>query len=181
MHGRMVLLLAMAGSLSPHAAAACETLDGTLVESPLETRRPVRGETAVLTSGFGIRFNPLLNERRLHAGVDWAAPLGTRVVAAGAGRVVSTTVSVELGNSVLIDHGTGWQTVYAHLASFDVRDGDCVTFGTDIGKVGSTGRTSGPVLHFEVRRNGQPIDPMFLPSRNPAGDVEGKQPTRRER
>jgi murein DD-endopeptidase MepM/ murein hydrolase activator NlpD len=118
-----------------------------------------------LTSGFGVRFNPLLNERRLHSGIDWAAPAGTQVIAASVGRVVSATVSDELGNTVLIDHGAGWQTLYGHLASFDVRDGDCVKFGTDIGKVGATGRAYGPVLHFEVRRDGQPIDPMSLKAR----------------
>ena len=162
MHGRIASLAAMTWLLSGHAAAACEMIDGAMLESPLETRRPVRGENVRLTSGFGVRFNPLLNERRLHAGIDWAAPAGTQVIAASVGRVVSTTVSDELGNTVLIAHGGGWETLYGHLASFNVRYGDCVKFGTDIGRVGSTGRASGPALHFEVRRNGQPIDPLSL-------------------
>ena len=162
MHGRIASLVAIAWLVSGHATAACEMIDGTVLEPRLETRRPVRGENVHLTSGFGLRITPLLNERRLHSGIDWAAPAGTQVIAAGVGRVVSTTVSDELGNTVLIAHGGGWETLYGHLASFDVRDGDCVKFGTDIGRLGSTGRARGPVLHFEVRRNGQPIDPLSL-------------------
>jgi murein DD-endopeptidase MepM/ murein hydrolase activator NlpD len=87
------------------------------------------------------------------------------VIAAAAGRVVSTTASAELGNTVLIDHGAGWQTLYGYLGGFDVREGDCVAFGTVIGKVGSTGLAVGPSLHFEVRRDGHPINPMSVPVR----------------
>lgn len=170
----MILLVAVTWVLPLCAAEACETLDGTVVESPLETRRPVRGENVRLTSGFGIRFDPLLNERRLHAGIDWAAPHGTQVIAASAGRVVSTAVSDELGNTVLIDHGAGWQTLYAHLSAFDVRKGDCVTFRTVIGKVGSTGRAAGPALHFEVHRDGKPIDPLSEAVRVVTPAAEGK-------
>jgi murein DD-endopeptidase MepM/ murein hydrolase activator NlpD len=73
-------------------------------ESPLETRRPVRGDEVRITSGFGFRYHPLLKEPRMHAGIDWAAPPGSLVIAAAGGLAVSATVSAELGNTVLIDH-----------------------------------------------------------------------------
>jgi len=151
------LLLASA----PHRANAstdCESpsADGTF----LETRRPVSGEDVRLTSGFGIRFHPLLNERRLHTGVDWAAPTGTPVTAAGKGRVVAAGREGPYGNRVVIDHGGGWQTLYAQLSRFSVGSGDCVDTGSEIGAVGSTGLSNGPHLHFEVRHGDQPIDPM---------------------
>ena len=81
----------------------------------------------------------------------------------------------ESGTTVLIDHGAGWQTLYAHLAGFDVREGDCVTFGAIIGKVGSTGLVAGPKLHFEVHRDGKPIDPQSIGPKYEAFDDETKQ------
>jgi murein DD-endopeptidase MepM/ murein hydrolase activator NlpD len=163
MQGRTVLLAAMAWLLTAGAAGACETADANAVDSPLKTRRPVRGEDVRLTSGFGIRFDPVLMRRRLHGGIDWAAPEGRLVFAAGGGRVIAAAESDELGNTVAIDHGAGWQTHYAHLAAFEVREGDCVAFGTVIGKVGTTGRAAaGPALHFEVHRDGKPIDPQSV-------------------
>ena len=172
MQGRMVLFATMTWLLSPGAAAACETADAKALESPLKTRRPVPGEDVRLTSGFGIRFDPILMERRLHRGIDWAAAEGTPVIAAGGGRVILAAVSADLGNTVAIDHGAGWQTHYAHLAAFDVREGDCVTFGTVIGKVGKTGRAAGPALHFEVHRDGKPIDPLSVAAKGMAPMVE---------
>jgi murein DD-endopeptidase MepM/ murein hydrolase activator NlpD len=170
----MVLLAVTTWLLSPGAAAACDTADAKALESPLKTRRPVRGEDVRLTSGFGIRFDPVRIERRLHSGIDWAAPEGTPVIAAGGGRVISATVSADLGNTIAIDHGAGWQTQYSHLAAFDVREGDCVTFGTVIGKVGKTGRAAGPALHFEVHRDGKPIDPSSEAVKVVAPVEEGK-------
>jgi murein DD-endopeptidase MepM/ murein hydrolase activator NlpD len=142
---------------------ACVTIDSNTGGRPVQTRRPVRGDDVRLTSGFGMRIHPLLNTRRLHTGIDWSAPLGTPVIAAGGGRVSSAGVTGELGNAVRIDHGAGWQTLYALLAHFDVQEGDCVAFGTVIGKVGATGLTYGPTLHFELRQHGWPIDPLRLP------------------
>ena len=178
MQGRIILLVAMTWLLSPGAAVACDTVDAhagdKAGESPLKTRRPVRGDNVRLTSGFGIRFDPVLIERRLHAGIDWAAPEGTPVIAAAGGRVISAAMSEDLGRTVAIDHGAGWQTLYAHLSAFDVREGDCVTFGTVIGKVGKTGRAAGPALHFEVHRDGKPIDPLSEAVKVVTPVVEGK-------
>ena len=96
------------------------------------------------------------------------------MIAAGAGRVVEAEPKGEYGNAVLIDHGGGWHTLYGQLSRLDVRRGDCVAFGAPIGKVGSTGLSSGPHLHYEVRRNGEPIDPLTVatkaePTEPPAG------------
>jgi murein DD-endopeptidase MepM/ murein hydrolase activator NlpD len=131
--------------------------------APLETRSPVRGGKAQLTSGFGLRRHPFLGVDRLHSGIDWRAPVGTAVGAAGKGRIVSADYADVHGNRVIIDHGGGWQTHYGNLARFSVRAGDCVEAGAGIGAVGSTGLSIEPHLHFEVRRGGEPVDPMLVP------------------
>ena len=102
--------------LSPCMADACDEIKGKTAESPLHTRKPVSGEDVRLTTGFGMRLHPLLNTRKMHTGIDWAAPIGTPVLAARGGRVVSARTEGELGNAVRIDHGAGWQTLYAHLS-----------------------------------------------------------------
>ena len=162
MQARTAVIAIAALVLSAPAAAACELPGGDLKRSPLQTRRPVIGEDARITSGYGMRHHPLLAVKRMHNGVDWAAPTGTQVVAAGPGRVVSTRVDGEYGNVVRVDHGGGWQTLYAQLAAFDVSEGDCVGVRGPIGKVGATGIASGPHLHFEVHFNGQPLDPLSI-------------------
>jgi murein DD-endopeptidase MepM/ murein hydrolase activator NlpD len=113
--------------------------------------RPVHG---VVTSPFGMRWG------RLHAGIDFGAPSGAAVGAAGRGTVVSAGWnSGGYGNLVVIQHRLGFQSWYAHLSAVHVRAGQGVGGGTRIGSVGSTGASTGPHLHFEVRRNGTPIDP----------------------
>ena len=154
------------------SASACDVLVGA--QSPLEHRKPVRGEDVRLTAGFGIRMHPILSIPRMHTGVDWRAPLGAQVVATGRGRVISAQREGEYGNRVIIERGGPWQTLYAQLASFSVREGDCVAAGTVIGTVGATGLASAPHLHFEIRHNGQPIDPMVLPSRLEGNEIKGK-------
>jgi murein DD-endopeptidase MepM/ murein hydrolase activator NlpD len=113
-------------------------------------------------------FHPLLNEKRMHTGLDWAADRGTPIMAAARGQVVEAGRKGTYGNIVLIDHGSGHRTLYGHLLEFSVSPGDCVEFGTIIGKVGSTGLSAGPLLHFEVQENGQPVDPLTVPFREPA-------------
>jgi peptidoglycan hydrolase-like protein with peptidoglycan-binding domain len=118
---------------------------------PVRFLRPVHGP---LTSGFGERWG------RLHAGLDFGAPTGTPVGAAGRGTVISAGWnSGGYGNLVVIQHRLGFQTWYAHLSSVSVRTGQGVAGRTRIGAVGSTGNSTGPHLHFEVRRNGTPVDP----------------------
>lgn len=172
MHTGIISLVAIASLLTAGAVQACDTFTGKTGGSPVEMRKPVIGDEVHLVSGYGMRRHPLLQELRMHTGVDWAAPTGTPVVAAGAGRVVSAGDMGDYGNTILIDHGAGWQTLYAQLSGFDIRAGDCVTAGTPIGKVGSTGLSAGPHLHFEVRVNGQPIDPMTVRVKNPPPEAE---------
>ncbi len=110
-----------------------------------------------------MRRDPMLRELRMHAGVGWAAPRGTPIVAANGGRVVSAGVVEKYGNTVVLDHGGGWQTLYAHLDTMVVHEGDCIEALAVIGSIGSTGLAHGPRLYFEVRRNGQPINPLTVP------------------
>jgi murein DD-endopeptidase MepM/ murein hydrolase activator NlpD len=120
-------------------------------------RTPVDG--ARLSSGFGMRTHPILGFSRLHRGVDFAAPTGTPVLASAAGRVLRAGWGGGYGNTIDIDHGRGIVTRYAHLARMDVRPGQQVTQGQRIGAVGSTGLSTGPHLHYEVIRDGVPVDP----------------------
>jgi len=160
--------------LGPNGAAACDTVTGNADASPLHTRRPVQGDEVRLTTGFGLRRHPILSIPKMHTGIDWSAPTGTPVLAAGGGQVLFAGLQGENGNAVLIDHGAGWRTLYAHLSGFDVREGDCVAPLTVIGKVGSTGLSWGPHVHFEVHANGEPVDPLRLPSKEPASADESK-------
>jgi len=114
----------------------------------------------VISSRFGLRKDPFTSETRLHAGVDIAAEKGTPVKAAMSGEVVMSCRMPDYGNVVAVDHGQGIVTVYAHNEKNTVKAGDQVKKGDVIGQVGSTGRSTGPHLHFEVRKNGVKIDPM---------------------
>ncbi len=127
----------------------------------LAFRLPAQGR---LSGNFGLRriINGL--ERNPHAGIDVAVPVGTPVHAAGAGVVVETGDFFFNGNSVYIDHGQGFVTLYCHLERADVRPGERVVAGQRIGLSGNTGRSSGPHLHWTVLANGTAVDPrLFLP------------------
>jgi murein DD-endopeptidase MepM/ murein hydrolase activator NlpD len=117
---------------------------------------PVRGS---LSSGFGVRISPFTDTPVFHHGLDIVARQGATVLAAASGNVVKSGYEALLGNVVVLDHGTGYRSMYAHLSSRQVREGDFVNRGEDLGKVGATGRTTGPHLHYEVRVNGLPVNP----------------------
>jgi murein DD-endopeptidase MepM/ murein hydrolase activator NlpD len=122
---------------------------------------PVNGP---ITSPFGWRTNPMWNTREFHTGIDIGVPEGTPIVAADGGTVISTSWWDGGGNVTVIQHANNIATVYMHQASFAVSTGAVVTRGLVIGYVGMTGATTGPHLHFEVRVNGNPVDPMgYLP------------------
>lgn len=119
--------------------------------------RPAPGP---ITSGFGPRVHPVTGEYRMHEGVDIAAPTGTPVVAAAAGTVVYAGAAGGYGLLVIVDHGGGLTTRYGHLSRIAVGPGDPLTGGAAIGAVGSTGLSTGPHLHFEVRVDGVAQDPL---------------------
>ena len=112
-----------------------------------------------ITSGFGRRHDPLGHGDAFHSGIDFAGAIGTPVHAVGDGVVVQARYSKDYGNVVMIDHGQGLVTLYAHNSRLEVRPGDVVLAGQEISQIGSTGRSTGPHLHFEVRQYGQRIDP----------------------
>jgi murein DD-endopeptidase MepM/ murein hydrolase activator NlpD len=113
------------------------------------------------TSGYGMRSDPITRVWRMHTGIDLANAIGTPVLAAGPGRVVHRESSnVGYGNVLILDHGNGVRTLYAHLESFAVAVGQWVNRGQLIARMGNTGRSTGPHLHFSVSRHGRWEDPM---------------------
>ena len=120
---------------------------------------PVPGASRI-TSEFGNRMHPILKIKKFHTGIDIAAPTGTSVVAANAGSVIKAGWNDSYGYMVMIDHGGGIVTLYAHNSSLLVKTGDIVVTGDKIAKSGSTGMSTGPHVHFEVRKNGSYVDPI---------------------
>ncbi len=118
------------------------------------------GGTYRNTSGFGYRSDPFNGGRRLHAGVDFAGARGTHILAGGDGTVIFAGRQSGYGLMVEIDHGFGITTRYAHMTRLTVGDGERVSRGEHIGDMGCTGRCTGTHLHYEVRRNGDPVNPM---------------------
>jgi murein DD-endopeptidase MepM/ murein hydrolase activator NlpD len=112
------------------------------------------------TSGFGYRRDPKGRGSRMHAGVDLAAPRGTAIFAAADGVVTSAEYERGYGNVVRMQHEFGFETVYAHQSKLRVRPGQLVSRGDQIGDMGSTGRSTGSHLHYEVHVNGKPVNPM---------------------
>ncbi|MCP3054484.1 M23 family metallopeptidase [Aurantimonas marianensis] len=127
------------------------------VAATLPISEPLPGSR--LSSSFGIRSDPFLGRRGLHSGDDYAAATGTPVPATAPGTVTKAGRAGGYGNLVEIDHGNGITTRYAHMSRVDVAVGQTVAKGTKIGEVGSTGRSTGPHLHYEVRRAGRAVDP----------------------
>ena len=118
---------------------------------------PVNGP---VVSPFGYRIHPILGYRKLHTGMDFAVGYGTPIRASDSGTVIYATWMGGYGNVIIVDHGRGISTLYAHQSSLASGTGARVTRGQVIGYVGSTGFSTGPHLHFEVRVNGNPVDPM---------------------
>lgn len=120
---------------------------------------PVTGYYEI-SSPFGWRIHPITGKKSLHTGVDLPAPTGTPIHAAGAGVVIFSGWYGGYGNAIIVDHGGGISTLYGHQSQLSASEGQEVTVGKTIGYVGSTGFSTGPHLHFEVRVNGNPTDPL---------------------
>ena len=119
--------------------------------------RPAVGK---IVSGFGNRLHPILGDYRLHAGVDYDGNTGDPIIASRNGVVILAEYYGGYGHTVILDHGDGFSTLYAHLSSYNVSVGDTVAAGRTLGAMGSTGLSTGPHLHFEIRRNGTAVDPL---------------------
>ncbi len=124
-----------------------------------------------LTSGFGTRFHPILQTKRAHTGVDYAAPTGTPVMSVADGVVTESSYQGAYGNMVVIQHNARQSTVYAHLSRMQVKRGQTIKQGDIIGAVGSTGLSTGPHLHFEFRIGGRHVDPLTLAQQGSAEPI----------
>ncbi|CAM1342652.1 Peptidase M23 [Tenacibaculum amylolyticum] len=124
--------------------------------------KPIKNEDETrMASGFGMRMHPILKYRKMHNGMDFTAPTGTPIYASGNGKVVRANRSATFGKVVYIQHGFGYKTVYAHMSKIAVKKGQKVKRGDLIGYVGNTGRSAAPHLHYEVHKNGRPVNPIY--------------------
>lgn len=158
----------LAGELdaSPFARAAvglqltlsqAEQLSTTIAHAPFS--KPLEGDPEI-TSPFGPRVDPFLGRPAMHTGIDLSEDTGTGVLATAPGRVTVAGPMSGYGNMVEIDHGAGLTTRYAHLSATEVSVGEMVRLGEMVGRVGATGRATGPHLHYETRIDGEPVDPL---------------------
>lgn len=131
--------------------------NGIVVLGTGQMSYPSDGE---ITSGFGWRMHPILGYQRFHSGVDFGADYGSTIRAADRGVVIFAGWYGGYGNAVIIDHGNNITTLYGHSSGLYVSEGQAIERGQPIAAVGSTGLSTGPHLHFEVRQNGEPVDPM---------------------
>ncbi|WP_353229626.1 M23 family metallopeptidase [Novosphingobium sp.] len=131
-------------------------------------RTPVDG--ARITSKFGMRFHPVLHFMKLHGGIDFAAPIGTPIYASGEALIEFAGPKGPNGNFVKLKHTNGWETLYLHMNRFadGIVEGGHVNQGQQIGEIGTTGRSTGPHLHYEVHINGEQVDPLEVPTDNNA-------------
>lgn len=116
-----------------------------------------------VASGYGYRIDPFYRTQKFHSGLDFSAPIGTEVYATADGKVAQVTTTFRgYGKHIVIDHGFGYTTLYAHLSKFEVKRGDKVTRGQLIGRVGSTGKSTGSHLHYEVHIKGNVVNPTYF-------------------
>jgi murein DD-endopeptidase MepM/ murein hydrolase activator NlpD len=139
------------------ARADANRLSNELITVPV--RKPVTGEIDE-TSPFGVRMDPFVHEAAMHTGIDFRGDLGEPIHATAAGKVSIAAWTGGYGKMVEIEHGNGLATRYGHLSEIDVSVGDQVRIGHVIGKLGSTGRSTGPHVHYETRVDGEPVNPQ---------------------
>jgi murein DD-endopeptidase MepM/ murein hydrolase activator NlpD len=139
------------------ARTQVDHLDRALAAVPI--RKPIAGEIET-TSGFGVRLDPFIRSLAMHTGLDFRGSTGEPVRATATGKVVSAGWNGGYGKMVEIDHGNGLSTRYGHLSAIDVSEGQTVRIGQVVGRIGSTGRSTGPHLHYETRVDGEAVDPQ---------------------
>jgi murein DD-endopeptidase MepM/ murein hydrolase activator NlpD len=139
------------------ARADADRLSNTLVTVPV--RKPVTGDID-LSSPFGVRMDPFVHEAAMHTGIDFRGEMGEPIHATAAGTVTIAGWTGGYGKMVEIDHGNGLATRFGHLSEIDVSVGQKIRIGEVVGKLGSTGRSTGPHLHYETRINGEPVNPQ---------------------
>lgn len=155
-------------SLQPRIAAVTR-LRGLIEQMPL--RRPMPGEVD-MTSNYGYRVDPFTRAPAMHTGIDFRGEMGSPVRATAPGKVVTAEYSGGYGNMVEIEHAGGISTRYAHMSAILVSPGQTVSTGTVVGRLGTTGRSTGPHLHYETRVNEEPLDPTrFLRAGNKLGNL----------
>ena len=124
--------------------------------------QPVKNEDLKrMASGYGMRLHPILKSWRMHNGMDFTSPKGTPIFASGNGTIKKAHRSATFGKVVYIDHGYGYVTIYAHMSKIKARKGQKVKRGDVIGYVGNTGRSAAAHLHYEVHKNGRPVNPIY--------------------
>jgi murein DD-endopeptidase MepM/ murein hydrolase activator NlpD len=138
------------------ARAQVERLSATIGRVPL--RKPVDGDIDA-SSDFGMRINPFLNRPAVHTGIDFRGDTGEPIRVTASGTVMSAGWSGGYGRMVEVDHGNGLSTRYGHLSEIDVKIGQSLKAGRPVGRLGSTGRSTGPHLHYETRLDGEAVDP----------------------
>jgi murein DD-endopeptidase MepM/ murein hydrolase activator NlpD len=160
-------------SLMPQQASPDDKLATAAANTPSQMDPLALPATPGITSNFGSRIDPLTHKPSIHPGVDVKASQGEPIVAAWDGKVISAGDRGGYGNAVELDHGNGVHTLYAHASALHVKAGDTVHAGDTIADVGSSGRSTGPHLHLELRIDGKPVDPSnaLKAYRNRADDV----------
>ena len=139
------------------ARAEIEQLTRSLVSVPV--RKPINSDGDIV-SGFGVRIDPFLSRPAMHTGLDFRAEIGDPILVTANGTVTSAGWSGGYGKMVEVDHGNGLATRYGHMSEIDVKVGQQVKLGQSLGKVGTTGRSTGPHLHYETRIDGEAVDPL---------------------
>lgn len=143
-------------------AGQVQQLSGKRTEIEQEVKKQnsfIKPTSGRITSGFGYRIHPVTGASSFHSGIDIADSTGTKILASRSGTVTFASYNGNYGNMIIINHGNGIETAYAHLSAINVSVGQGVSQGQVIGKMGATGRVTGPHLHFEIRINGTAVNP----------------------
>ncbi len=152
-----MVLLANLAMASPSHTFAADCQMAVSAQEALVFSRPVAGS---VVKEFGDQYDDISKSKKFHGGVDLDGTVGEQVYAARSGSVIEAGKKGDLGLYVRIEHGAGVETGYGHLSQISVSASECITGGRQIGKIGATGQTSGPKLHFEVLRDGKPVNPL---------------------